>query len=455
METKLKKKVVIFGAGITGLSAARELKKQGFEIEVFEAASHMGGLASTFRDNEGFIYDNGPRFIFSTLAKKIGIEAQCFPVKYYEHLHAQGRDYLFPFGFIKNIKFVLSAGFAILLRKFKPKPSNLNEFLNIYYGTYFSNHTVGPLIEKWCGQNLNDMSIDFASRLLPTDLSYIVYSFIKKLRGGKTEDYYKKGRYIVYPKGSNAVIFDTLSKDIKPFIHLNAKVEKLTVSRNQISSATINGQEVHADYFLSTMPITTLNACLPEPIKAWEPLKYRSIIILFIKLNKPKVLDGLWTWFPEKQYPFYRIAEYKNALPDLAPKDKTLISIEFACNQNDQLTQKNPQELFDLIQKDLKTLYNLDQNDVLGFDLKHSLHAYPILQKNSEEQQRNLTHQTPYENLFLAGRTGNFQYKMTEGCYDSAMDCAKLIYNLEQGNKLIQTQTIQRDVFGKPLFIHE
>lgn len=38
-------KVVIFGAGVAGLSAAHELIKRNFEVEVYEAAAVPGGKA--------------------------------------------------------------------------------------------------------------------------------------------------------------------------------------------------------------------------------------------------------------------------------------------------------------------------------------------------------------------------------------------------------------------------
>jgi phytoene dehydrogenase-like protein len=85
------KSVAIFGAGITGLVAARELIRSGYAVTVYEAEDHVGGLASTYSDGDGFIYDNGPRFIFSTLAEKLGIADICQPVKYYEHLFVGGR----------------------------------------------------------------------------------------------------------------------------------------------------------------------------------------------------------------------------------------------------------------------------------------------------------------------------------------------------------------------------
>ena len=42
-------RVAIVGGGLTGLSAAYELTKSSFEVELFEAESELGGLAEVFQ----------------------------------------------------------------------------------------------------------------------------------------------------------------------------------------------------------------------------------------------------------------------------------------------------------------------------------------------------------------------------------------------------------------------
>ena len=53
------KKVAVIGAGITGLSAAYELKKRKFEVSVFESSSRVGGVIQTDHE-EDFLAEAGP-----------------------------------------------------------------------------------------------------------------------------------------------------------------------------------------------------------------------------------------------------------------------------------------------------------------------------------------------------------------------------------------------------------
>lgn len=61
MKTK-KKKIVIVGAGISGLVAGSYLLKGGQQVIILEKSAHCGGLVSSFC-KDGFVFDTGPRAI--------------------------------------------------------------------------------------------------------------------------------------------------------------------------------------------------------------------------------------------------------------------------------------------------------------------------------------------------------------------------------------------------------
>ena len=62
----MNERIVILGAGPTGLGAAYRLGEIGHEQwEIYERNDHVGGLASSFRDEAGFIWDKGGHVMFS------------------------------------------------------------------------------------------------------------------------------------------------------------------------------------------------------------------------------------------------------------------------------------------------------------------------------------------------------------------------------------------------------
>ena len=62
----MKTKYLIIGAGPTGLGAAHRLNELGMDdYLVLERDNHAGGLASSFKDDNGFTWDIGGHVVFS------------------------------------------------------------------------------------------------------------------------------------------------------------------------------------------------------------------------------------------------------------------------------------------------------------------------------------------------------------------------------------------------------
>ena len=59
------KRVAVIGAGVGGLAAAIRLRSMGFDVEVFEKNSVIGGRMGRLRGS-GFTFDTGPTLLLMT-----------------------------------------------------------------------------------------------------------------------------------------------------------------------------------------------------------------------------------------------------------------------------------------------------------------------------------------------------------------------------------------------------
>jgi len=79
----MKKKIVIVGAGISGLTAASYLSKAGHEVTLLEKSDDVGGLVGSFESN-GFVFDQGIRGVENSgtlfpMLKQLGIDLTFLP----------------------------------------------------------------------------------------------------------------------------------------------------------------------------------------------------------------------------------------------------------------------------------------------------------------------------------------------------------------------------------------
>ncbi len=58
----MRKRVIVIGAGFSGLSVATTLAHQGFDVTILEKNSSPGGRARSFSEN-GFVFEHGTQLV--------------------------------------------------------------------------------------------------------------------------------------------------------------------------------------------------------------------------------------------------------------------------------------------------------------------------------------------------------------------------------------------------------
>lgn len=163
--------IAIIGAGITGLSLAFELKKKGFEVQVYESSSEVGGVMKTWQ-KDGWLAECGPNSIFETSTRVKNLIDECdLRDKIIYTNRKAGKRYV-----VKNGKPALVPGTAMQFLK-SNLLSNKSKFL--------------ILKEPFVKPKLNDEEeslADFVRRRLGEEvLDYFVYPFVGGIYSGDPE----------------------------------------------------------------------------------------------------------------------------------------------------------------------------------------------------------------------------------------------------------------------------
>jgi protoporphyrinogen oxidase len=419
------KKVVILGAGPTGLVSALELLRNGnCEIEIIEKEPFIGGISATFQHGEFHLDIGTHRFysgmsddVFKWIKEILGDELLDRPrncriyfmdkfVKYPPDI----RELLRKIGVLRPFVFLIGYLWA------KTSRHNLNTYegyLINRFGKYFYELFYQPYAEKVWGIPLDILSSEQALRRVNVlNFRDIIMRLIKK-------DIIPNNYF--YSKNGIGEIWERIGDELKKsgvVIRTSSIATRFFKQGNAIKiieySQEGRDNTVHCDYLISTIPIPeVINGMHPKPmasaIEAVSHLRYRALIVLYIILKSPFVSSHETYYFPSKEIPFNRVYEPKNYSPYVVPKYETCLGIEITCHKSDSIWEMRDEALFDLVFPYLERLDLLNAKDVKEYFSKRIENAYPIYEIGYRKYLKDVLEEVgSIDNMIMNGRQGLF-----------------------------------------------
>jgi len=422
-----KKPIVIIGAGIAGLTAANYLRKQNEPFILFEASDKIAGLAASFKDAEGFSNDFGAHFITNRLAKAIGVESECRLVKHYEEaIWLQGKSYGYPFGLLRRHRMLLS----FLKAKFKSFGSRkvagtAKEWFRDQYGISFSDEVALPLIEAWSGAPAECLSPAVGASL-PSNIFKVFYLKAASLITGRAvacgynrEMPEKPSVWHVYPEGGVSLLCNKLAEGLDDAIKLQSPVQEIIVENNKVIAVRVRGEIIEVSAAISTAPANILAKIVTGTEALWDfsQFRFRAMVFINLRLEGTNLLPGTVLWFPENRFPFFRVTEVTRSMPWLAPKGKSIITVDIGCQKDDEYWTMNEKAITGLCLKHIKTIIPDIEKRLVGSSILKTPFAYPVFLKKYEKERLDFERSTNIDNLLSIGRNGEFAHRFMEDVY--------------------------------------
>jgi phytoene desaturase len=273
------RKVIVLGAGFSGLSAAAYLSRQGFQVEIIEKNSTPGGRARKLETN-GFSFDMGPsKYWMPEVFERFFAHFDTHPSNYYDlvsidpsiRIFCKNEEFIdFPSNleelyqvfekiesgsskklksFLKDSKKKYKLGMHHLI--YKPGLS-YSEYLSpkIIFGLLFS-HSVGSFSAYTKGlfkdQRIRRMldsqliSVGMVPSCTPAFYSLINYANIEF------------GTW--YPMGGMQKVAESMAEVCTDFgvdITYNVNVDQLDVLKGEVNSAHFGFRNFYGEYFVSS-----------------------------------------------------------------------------------------------------------------------------------------------------------------------------------------------------------
>lgn len=417
--------IAIIGAGIAGLTAADFLRQKGVPFILFESGIKIAGLASSFKDAEGFSYDFGAHFITNRLAKAIGVSGECLTVKHYgETVLLGGKTYNYPFGLMKIPRMILD-GVKSQLRRNGHAPKNAAEWFQTRYGISLADEVALPLIEAWSGASAVDLS-PVVGETLPGSIGKTLYlKAASKISGRAVACGYsrempeKASVWHVYPKNGVSTLCEKLASGIEDKIKLESPVEQILVENEKVAAVKVKGEIHEVSAVISTAPAHIL----PKLVKGTDALqsvvkfRYRPMIFVNMRFNGRGLLPDTVLWLPESRFISFRLTEATLSMPWLAPEGKTIITVDIGCQVGDEFWTMDEEKLGKLCLENLTSVIPDIRQRYLGCNVLKTPIAYPVFLNEYEKERQDFEKSTNVENLLSIGRNGEFAHIFMEDVY--------------------------------------
>lgn len=433
-------RVAVLGGGVAGLACAYELARAGHEVTVLEREPHVGGMASSFVEDDAdgcWSYDFGPHR-FHTHDPELIAHVQ--EILDGNHLRAVrlsrillfGRFFDYP---LQTANVLRNLPVRVLVRSFRDYYwVKLTERLGL---SHYSDDTFEGWVTKRFGRTLyelffgrytekswkmppSEISGDWASqRISQLNLTDAVRKTLFRPRdaprGLVTE--------FLYPEvGGIGEIARGYARELGRMgatVLTEAPVTRLHRDGRRVTRAQYGGARpgaVEADQFISTIPITVLARAVTPPApatvrEAIGRLRHMSIVFVYLKLAKPQVSPDNWVYLPDHDVAVHRISEFKNFSPRCAPPERTMVCAEITCHIGDEHWRASDAELIELATSDLQRIGLIEAREVTGAFVKKLPHAYPVYDLHYKENLAPIMEFVhTLENLKTGGRQGLFRY---------------------------------------------
>jgi protoporphyrinogen oxidase len=421
-------RILILGAGPTGLGAAYQCQSLGHaDWLLVEAAEACGGLASSFVDEQGFIWDVGGHVQFShydyfdtAMTRFLGQDGWFY---HQREAWVWMRERFIPYPLQNNIHRLPEddinecvQGLLEVVRRPDRDTKNFREWIRARFGEGLGRLFMEPYNFKvWAYPPELMNSSWVGERVAVVDVARVIRNVIHK-----TDDVsWGPNNTFQFPKrGGTGAIWRACAQQLpQDQIRLRSRVSAINLPEKSVILE--DGPRLAYDALISTIPLAELVKITGQHqliSLAERGLLFSSsnIVGLGLKGQPGEELKGkCWIYFPEDDCPFYRVTVFSNYSPFNVPDHGEFWSLMFEVSESQHRPLQHERLLDEVIKGALNTKLIPSRDSIVSRWSYRAPHGYPTPGLDRDAALEALIPFFERHDVFSRGRFGMWKYEVS------------------------------------------
>jgi len=388
-------KIIILGAGISGLSTAYWLNKDGFDVTVLESKSEPGGSMET-RHEKGYLVDYGPNSGLETvpligqLVDETGLrEEMIYANDKSNNRYILKNDKLYalpmsPQAFLKTKLFSFRAKLRLLAEPFIGKSKDgyyqsISEFVQRRLGREFLDYAINPFVAGIFAGDPSNLSVKSAfPKLYRLEEVYggLIKGMIKGARERKqrSEQSKQSAKMFSFKTGMQAFP-NAISEKLGDKIKYGCDVQKVVKDRSGykvLYNHDGNTEESSSDIVLCATPAYKAAPIFVEQdkelFKHLNEIYYPPVKVLYLGFKKENIgrdLDGFGFLIPEKENKTFLGAIWSSVIfPRRASDDTAAFTLFIGGARSPELLNSESDKLVHMVIEEFKSIMNIHNEPI-------------------------------------------------------------------------------------------
>jgi len=444
------KKIVIIGAGPTGLGAAYRLHELGYDNWVmYEKADDVGGHATSHVDQHGFVWDEGGHVIFShykyfdnLIDKALGSEVH---ERIRESWIVRGESWI-PYPFQSNLRYLpKDVQVSCLVGAAKAaangggrEAANFRDWILATFGEGIADAFMFPYNSKVWTTPLEQMSKSWiADRVAVMDFKRLLENVLYE-RDDVSWGPNNKFKFPLH--GGTGEIYRQIARHFPAKVKTGKKLAEIDPIRRRVSFADGTGDTY--DVLISTAPLDLVVQMMKPAdsklLEAASSLEHNNLLVVGLGLKKKIETGRCWIYFTDSEMPCYRATYFSHYSPYNVPNGDTEQSSSLMCEMSFRVGEEpNPETVLDQVTTGLikaKMLEESDRSRVVSRYHRRVGYSYPIPTIGRDRALAVLQPALLDKGIYSRGRFGAWRYEI--GNMDhSVMMGVEAVNNILAGEK--------------------